>query len=62
MLRFFRRWFALGAVDAEYEPYREALFRAGLSERQLRRMDPDERVKALEKARLDPYDYIYLSC
>jgi len=50
------------AVDAEYEPYREELYLAGLSEAQLRQMDPDDRVAALEKAELDPYDYIYLAC
>ena len=50
------------ALDAEYEPYRQELWQAGLSEAALRRMDPDERVAALEKARLDPYDYIYLAC
>ena len=50
------------AVDAEYEPYRAQLHEAGLSERQLRNMTADERVAALEKARLDPYDYIYLAC
>ena len=60
VMRFLRFLFA-PAEDAEYEPYREALFAAGLSERQLRRMDPDERVAALEKANLDPYDYIYLA-
>jgi len=60
---FFRHlFFSHRALDAEYEPYQEALFRAGLSERQLRKMDPDERVAALENAHLDPYDYIYLAC
>lgn len=49
-------------MDAEYEPFREELNQAGLSEEQLRRMDPDDRVAALEKASLDPYDYIYLAC
>ena len=49
-------------MDAEYEPYREELSLAGLSEAELRQMDPDERVAALEEARLDPYDYIYLAC
>lgn len=39
-----------------------ALRRAGLNEEKLRRMDPDDRVVALEKAGLDPYDYIYLAC
>lgn len=50
------------ALDAEYEPYRESLRDAGLSEEALRQMDPDDRVAALESARLDPYDYIYLAC
>ena len=49
-------------VDAEFEPYREELALAGLSEAELREMDPDERVAALEQAQLDPYDYIYLAC
>lgn len=40
----------------------EALRRAGLDEESLRRMDPDDRVAALERAKLDPYDYIYLAC
>ena len=48
--------------DAEYEPYREELSLAGLSEAELRQMDPDDRVAALEDAHLDPYDYIYLAC
>jgi len=38
------------------------LRRAGLKERALRKMEPDERVAALERARLDPYDFIYLAC
>ena len=50
------------ALDAEYEPFREELSIAGLSEEQLRQMDPDARVAALEQAHLDPYDYIYLAC
>ena len=50
------------AMDAEYEPYREELDQAGLSEEALRQMDPDDRVAALEQAHLDPYDYIYLAC
>ena len=49
-------------LDAEYEPLRKELRLAGLSEAQLRQMDPDDRVAALEQARLDPYDYIYLAC
>ena len=60
---FFRQFFGrFSALDAEYEPYRAELHEAGLSERQLRKMAPDERVAALEKAHLDPYDYIYLAC
>ena len=50
------------AMDAEFEPVREELDRAGLDEEALRKMDPDERVAALEQAELDPYDYIYLAC
>lgn len=50
------------AMDAEYEPYRSELTLAGLHEEDLRKMDPDERVAALENAQLDPYDYIYLAC
>ena len=34
---------------------------AGLDEKSLRRMDPDDRVAALEGAGLDPYDYIFLA-
>ena len=50
------------AMDAEYEPCREELRLAGLREEDLRQMNPDERVAALEQANLDPYDYIYLAC
>lgn len=50
------------AMDAEYEPFRDELSLAGLDEEELRRMDPDDRVAALEQAQLDPYDYIYLAC
>ena len=49
-------------VEEEYAARRRALRLAGLSERTLRRMDPDDRVRALEQAKLDPYDYIYLAC
>ncbi|MBR3950015.1 MAG: hypothetical protein IKJ84_05005 [Oscillospiraceae bacterium] len=48
-------------LDAPYEPCQDALSRAGLDEEELRRMDPDDRVAALERAKLDPYDYIYLA-
>ena len=50
------------APDAEYEPMRKELERVGLDEETLRRMEPDDRVAALERARLDPYDFIYLAC
>ena len=60
---FLRRFFGrFRAVDAEFEPFRSELYHAGLSERKLRNMSPDERVAALEEAQLDPYDYIYLAC
>ena len=49
-------------LDEEYKPYREELRHAGLSEEELRHMDPDDRVAALEGAHLDPYNYIYLAC
>lgn len=66
ILDFFRNIFARTpeetALDAQYEPYREELQQAGLTEAQLLQMDPDDRVAALEQAQLDPYDYIYLSC
>lgn len=41
-------------LDAEYEPFRDQLSLAGLSEEELRKMDPDDRVAALEQANLDP--------
>ena len=34
-------------LDAEYEPFRDQLSLAGLSEEELRKMDPDDRVAAL---------------
>ena len=49
-------------LDAEYEPFRDQLSLTGLSEEELRKMDPDDWVAALEKANLDPYDFIYLAC
>ena len=65
-MKSFKKWFCRkeeGPLpDAQLEPFRRALHRAGLSEEVLRRMDPDDRVAALEQARLDPYDYIYLAC
>ena len=66
MSRFFRALFQKtpkgSVVDAEYEPYQEGLRLAGLDESGLRKMDPDDRVAVLERANLDPYDYIYLAC
>lgn len=66
IIAFFRELFHANpeeiVLDAQYEPYREELDRAGLSEETLRRLDPDDRVAALERANLDPYDYIYLAC
>ena len=53
---------AYRVLEAEYAPLRRLLNLAGLDEEELRRMDPDDRVLALEAARLDPYDYIYLAC
>jgi len=47
--------------ESEHYHQREGLRAAGLSEQKLRAMDPDERVEALERANLDPYDYIYLA-
>ena len=64
-LKGFFGWEPLGedsVLDAEYEPVRDALSLAGLDERKLRKMKPDDRVAALERAKLDPYDYIYLAC
>ena len=52
--------FPLDAWDPR-SPQSQNLRRAGLEEETLRRMDPDDRVAALEQARLDPYDYIYLA-
>ncbi len=46
--------------EREYAPRRRALARAGLREEILRAMKPDERVEVLERAGLDPYDYIFL--
>ena len=49
-------------LDAEYEPFRDQLRLAGLSEEELRKMDPDDRVAALERANLGPYIFLYLAC
>ena len=66
MIDFFKKLLsdrsAESAIDAEYEPFREELVLVGLSEDTLRKMDPDDRVAALERAKLDPYNYIYLAC
>lgn len=50
----------VGAEDAHYEQL-DGLRAAGLDEMKLRAMEPDDRVKTLEQAGLDPYDYIYLA-
>jgi hypothetical protein len=50
----------VGAMDRGNE-LPEGLRMAGLDEETLRSMDPDDRVAALERANLDPYDYIYLA-
>lgn len=54
-------WNEEEVLDAEYEPFRDQLSLAGLSEEELRKMDPDDRVAVLEQANLDPYDFIYLA-
>ena len=53
---------ANACLEAEYAPLRRKLIHAGLDESVLRSMDPDDRVAALERAKLDPYDDIYLAC
>ena len=45
-------------LDAEYEPFRDQLSLAGLSEEELRKVDPDDRVAALEQANRDPYVFL----
>ena len=62
VLRSLLHWNREEILDAEYEPFRRELDLAGLQETELRKMDPDARVAALEQANLDPYDYIYLAC
>ena len=56
-------YWILTRVGAKNRGWEEAmgLRMAGLDEETLRRMEPDDRVAALERANLDPYDYIYLS-
>ncbi len=49
-------------LSAEYRPLRRRLAQAGLSEKALRKMTPQQRVQTLEKANLDPYDFIFLAC
>ena len=49
-------------LDAEYEPFRDQLSLTELSEEELRKMDPDDRVAALEQANLDPFIFLYLAC
>lgn len=42
------------AIDAEYEPLRDDLSLAGLDENELRNMDPDDQVAALEQTQPMP--------
>ena len=49
------------ALSAEYRPLRRRLAQAGLSEKALRKMTPQQRVQTLEKAKRDPYDVIGLA-
>ena len=59
MKKIFMAWRIFGkseedkAFNAAHQPLREELASAGLDEETLRKMDPDDRVAALEKARLD---------
>lgn len=48
-------------LDGELRPLRRELARAGLDEKRLRAMDPDDRVEALERASLNPYDFLFLA-
>ena len=61
-MRHFWRFLFARALDADYEVFQDEPIIAGFRESELRSMDPDDRVAALEEANLDPYDYIYLSC
>ena len=61
-MRNFLRFLFACALDGEYELFQDEPVIAGFTESQLRSMDPDDRVAALENAHLDPYDYIYLAC
>ena len=58
---FWRRIIRTLRAEAMGQHRSARLFAAGLDEQSLRAMDPDDRVEALEKAGLDPYDYIYLA-
>ena len=62
IITFLKMLFVQKTEDAQYRLCRDQLRRAGLSEKRLRKMDPDARVAVLERARLDPYDFIYLAC
>ncbi len=48
------------AIEDTHPLQSEILRSAGLDEQALRAMEPDDRVAVLERAHLDPYDYIYL--
>ena len=58
-----KKWFCRLILGEDgRSPERRRLRLLGLSEQQLRRLSPDERVARLEAAGLDPYDYIFLCC
>lgn len=50
----------VGAEEANRKQV-DLLRAAGLDEQQLRAMAPDDRVEALERVGLDPYDFIFLA-
>ena len=49
-------------LDAEYEPFRDQLSLAGLSEEELRKMDPDDRVIFIGRIRAYPAAGTYCAC
>ena len=61
-MKMFFKFFFAAADNSDAEVFQDEPIIAGLTESQLRSMDPDDRVAVLEAAHLDPYDYIYLVC
>ena len=61
-MKMFLKIFFAAEDNSGSEVFRDEPIIAGLTESQLRSMDPDDRVAVLEAANLDPYDYIYLAC